>query len=149
MRVVLAVLVAGAVTAPVMRAAAGPASPPTASAAAFAGTWKGRLMDQPAVDLQLKLEGGTLSGIAVFYVMSPANAGSAGPRVEAPLRDARVEDGVLKFGVRRKEDGGVTRMEMRVVKEGVAELKTIAASLDPERAPEGGGDPVLTLKKAN
>ena len=149
MRVVAVVVMAGALTARVVSAGAGAASPSPASVpAAFAGTWKGRLMDQPAVDLQLKSEGGTVSGLAVFYVMSPANTGGAGPRVEAPLRDTRIEDGVLKFGVRRQEDGGVTRMEMRVVKDGVAELKTIAASLDPERAPEGGEDPVLTLKKA-
>lgn len=101
------------------------------------------------VDLHLKVAGGSVAGIAVFYVMSPANAGSAGPKVEAPLRDARVETGVLEFGVRHKEDGGITRMEMRLTKEGEAELRTIAASLDPERAPAGEGDPVLTLKKAN
>jgi hypothetical protein len=88
------------------------ASPsPAAVPAAFAGTLKGRLMDQPAVDLLLKVEGGAVSGTAVFYVMSPANTGSAGPKVEVPLRDARVESGVLKFGVRRKEDDPVLTLK--------------------------------------
>jgi hypothetical protein len=54
---------------------------------------------------------------------------------------------VLSFGVRRVEDGGITRMQMKVRPDGDAELKTLADSLDAERAPGMRDDPTLTLKK--
>jgi hypothetical protein len=79
------------------------------------------------------------------YKITPGTGGP-GAKVEVPLRDAKVEGGVVSFGVRR-EDGGVTRMEMKVLASGDAELKTLADSLDPEHAPEMRGDPALTLEK--
>jgi hypothetical protein len=114
------------------------------AAAAFAGVWKGRLLDQPAVELRLAARRAPISGTAIFYVISPGTG--PGPKVETPLLEARLSAGVLSFGVRR-EDKGITRMEMRLVSATEAELKTLAASLDPEHAPPTARDPTLTLKK--
>jgi hypothetical protein len=123
------------------------AGPGLADPAAGAGVQRiGGPLDQPAVDLRLKAEGETVSGVAVFYKIEPGTGGP-GAKVEVPLRDAKVEGGVLSFGVRRDEDGGITRMQMKVLPGGDAELKTLADSLDPEHAPERRGDPTLTLKK--
>jgi len=112
----------------------------------FAGTWKGRMLDQPAVDLRLKAEGATLGGVAVFYKIDPS-AGGPAEKVEAPLRDVKIDKGVLSFGVRRVEDGGVTRLQMRLLPSGDAELKTLADGPDTVRAGERSDEPVLTLKK--
>jgi hypothetical protein len=129
----------------VLAASAAATSPTPVPARAFAGTWKGRILDQPAVDLRLKAEGASVSGVAVFYKIDPG-AASPAEKVEVPLRDVRLEKGVLSFGVRRVEDGGITRMQMKVVRSGEAELKTLAEGLDATRAPEGG-EPALTLKR--
>jgi hypothetical protein len=144
-RVVLTGVVASAMAYPAVAPARASSPAEASSANAFAGTWKGRLMKQPALDLHLSDSGGVVTGKAVFYVISPETAGPLPRKVEAPLVESKLDGGVLRFGVKRQEDGGITRMEMRLRPGGEAELKTIAASLGAERAPKE--DATMILKK--
>jgi hypothetical protein len=147
MRTLVRVVVTGVFAAAMAYPAAARAwaSPPEGrSAHAFAGTWKGRLKNQPAVDLHLSESGGVVTGKAVFHVISPVTARSSPRKAEAPLIESRLDGAVLKFGVKRHEDGGITRMEMRLRPGGDAELKTIAASLDARPAPKEDATMILT-----
>jgi len=74
-----------------------------AATSSIAGTWQGKLGDQPAITLAVKDSGGKLSGTIVFYLLRNNGLGlksgpkSAGPPTE--IMNAKFDGRTLTFEV--------------------------------------------------
>jgi hypothetical protein len=77
----------------------------------FAGTWDGKMNDQPAVEITLATEGGKVGGTVVFYFQRLGKDGKwhvEGDNRAQPLINPQVEGNILSFEVRHhKEHGSV------------------------------------------
>lgn len=78
----------------------------------FAGTWEGKINDQPGVELRIEDAGGKITGVVVFYFQTRSEDGNwhVADKFTEPLLATRVKGRILAFEAAHSKTHGSSEL---------------------------------------